>query len=243
MSDLIKFSNFTADQVRDQFFLSAHHTVETAAIRYLFAMMQEELNIRTGSKAENNVQVGKATIEKISFRFDLFKEFSGQFFAFDDKPDRLALVLAVICDEYINHAAPPEEDEDFKPEPLHNYLDHAMVRRAVAMWEEAIEIETIGLCDETTYQRESLFLAHINAMEHLRDIELSLDGFDNEELEKTLKDLERITALTDKSTKIGKVLAEFTGIVTAQVKEVLSETPPPAPRPAFRVINGDKPAP
>ena len=243
MSDLIKFSNFTADQVRDQFFLSAHHTVETAAIRYLFAMIQEELNIRTGNKAENNLEVGKATTEKISFRFDLFKEFSDTFFRFDKKPDMQALVLAVICDEYINHAAPPEEDEDFKPEPLHNYLDHAMVRHAMAIWEEAIEIETIGLSGEITYQRESLFLAHINAIERLREIELSFDGFDEEELQKTLAALERTVTFTDKDTKIGVILAEFTGVVTAQVKEALDEAPPPAPRPTFRVINGDKPAP
>jgi hypothetical protein len=227
---VVGFAPFHETGILEHFFLSAHNDADARALRFMHAVMGDELKTANTNRAHKNQVANEIAIEKVEFRYDLFKTYVESFFPFDYKPDVEALIIATICDEYVSYAAPPEEGPDFPPSPLHNFLDHETVYRAMALWEKACGIEGNGIPTDEPVAYESIFLAHINALENLRELEEMMGEYSPEDLGHIMnKDLAPIAYFVDTRTEIGKVLQEFRDHVAGIITEITRAAAPAVP--------------
>ena len=249
---VIKFGQFTVAQLLEHFFISAQPPgVESQALRFMFAVLGDELPKNTTNQAVQNTATQEIAIEKIEFRFDMLREHAENFLPRKHKPDMAALTLAVICDEYLEYAAPPQDVEVDGSSPLHAYLDHDTVYRAMTIWDEAVAIESSGLREDTPVSGEALLLAHINAMQHLRELEQDFDEYEPAELLSALqKELAPIPAFAVWDFDLGQVLLECYDDMKDRITQVQpaaaslpAAVPAATPRPALRLVADNDPAP
>lgn len=232
-------SEFNGDQVVSHFNLSPEATIERAAMKYMYRMIKDE---SPPSSSEKHKEIGDITKEKIEFRFDLYKGLSEDFF-FGKKFDKDALSLAVICDEYVTHINEPYFDqvhdddgaeEDDEIPHRRDGFDDDLVLRANTIWEDSMIHGSGGVNDDSApLSRESLFLAHINAIQDLHEHEQNLDEYDEDVLERIRnKEIPEMRAFADKDTEIGNHLLKFLAHIEQEISAYLPpEEPTPAPKP------------
>ena len=85
---VIKFGQFTVAQLLEHFFISAQPPgVESQALRFMFAVLGDELPKNTTNQAVQNTATQEIAIEKIEFRFDMLREHAENFLPRKHKPD------------------------------------------------------------------------------------------------------------------------------------------------------------
>ena len=238
MSAEIKLlSDFNGDQVIKHFNLSSTHTLEHAAMIFMYRQIREEMAGAFPDNAQKHKEIIDLTIEEIQFRFDLYNVLSADFF-FDDKINHASLSLAIICGQYIEHINAPchdsfENDVIDRPVRFHDDgIDEDTLTEALLMFEDARTLLEYGQPPIINVMSpESLFLAHIKAMEKLRNIE---SGDEEVEDVTTLLDeeLPRLRTILRLETELGRKLGDFIDHIEALYKP----SPPPKPRPALFIV-------
>lgn len=230
-------SDFNGDQIVSHFNLPPEDKIGRAAMKYMYRMIKDEIPL---SSSEKHKEIGELTKEKIEFRYDLHNALVEDFFCFEEF-DRDALLLAVICDEYVTHINEPYFDqvhdddgakEDDEIPHRNDGFDDALVLRANTIWEESTLYASGGLEEGSDpLSRESLFLAHINAMQDLQEHEHNLGEYDEDVAHEILnKDLPAMRAFADKDTEIGRHLLKFVEHMEQEISACLGpEQPTPTP--------------
>lgn len=247
--NLFLMHEFNGEQVSRHFGVAPHNTHDRAAMHYMFRVMKEEIPAkdRDGLK-----EVANITIEKIEFRYDVYRGFCEDFFLgspFDEE----ALSLAVICDEYVNHvnevdyAKLEEMDEGTDEIPHRNdgFSDET-AKMACTFWEDACSFESgITRGQENQYPPESLFLAHVNALESLREHEQRRDDYEIDEIREIVNvDLPNMRAFARPDTDIGQHLLKFIDYTEQELSVYLAPpkpmlllpAPPVRPRPVLTLV-------
>lgn len=242
-------SAFNGDEVVNHFNLSPAKSTDHAAMKYMYRTMKDEIPARS---AEARQEITQLTIEKIEFRYDLYKRFVEDFF-FGDPYDKDALALAVICDEYVNHINEPYQDEVHDQDGAeegtdiphkNDGFDDELVLRACTIWEEATVYESGAVGDnQDELSPESLFLAHIHVFENLREHEERAHEYEEHEIREILKkDIPAARSFAKQGTEIGNHLLKFLAHMEQELsvhiapKEPPLLLPPPRPRPALYLV-------
>lgn len=261
MTDIIpNLSEFNAAQVERHFLLSPEKDIipekkiERQSMRYLFNVMAEEFSNGKTTRLERNQIAAEVVIEKIAFRYNLAKEYIKDFFPRTYKVDYQPLMLAVICDEYVakineiyNQDHAPHDNDNYSPSMVtfrNNNIDYDIADRACAIWEDAIEMQKGGLAPldiEEEPPLETVFLAHINALGILQELEQKdFADMSKEDLNDILdNDLAPMREFVHDGKKIGEILKHYMGHIESQIMAVLR--PPlllsaPPPKPSFSLI-------
>ncbi|PZO85766.1 MAG: hypothetical protein DI626_07120 [Micavibrio aeruginosavorus] len=233
---IVSLSSFNAHSVMGELNIAPEMKHEMVAIRFVHSVMKSEL--RAQSRVTQNHAASEVTSEKISFRYELFRSFADDFFAMDHGIKMDALSTAVICDELIEHAneplqPTPEEEESGAPHRSRNDgFDADILHSACIFFEEALHIEQMGILDDApAFERESFFLAHVNAIGNLRDIEESFDEYSPEDLFSIRdKDLSLIPRFMNRDTQIGQCLQSYLDHMTARIDSLVPPPQKPAPK-------------
>ncbi len=236
--------DFTAAGVCERLGLSLSEKFERKAVDYVFNLLTRELSPSCGSRLEGQRIAAKATEHEISHHLLRVQRFKDDFFL-GDKIKEKALLLAAICDSYVNHVNEPLQDEDGNMIPHNDGFDEDVVLEATAIWDEAQEISKTGWF-ETNPREESVFLAHIMAFDILEQIEQNMqEDPDFDDLEEILEtDLKPILAFVRRATLIGNDLGEYADIVQRKIQDIISPPSPTPVRGGLRLVHdADKPQP
>lgn len=237
---IISLSEFNADLIAAHFQVPPHRPYELNAMRFMFRMYSDELP-KTGNRCTHTKIVAEAVIEKIEFRYDLYKHFVDDFFKLSARYDHKAIAHAVICDGYTTQA-----NEEHR---THNdYQVEETILKACNIRDDALLLESAGMPEDISIiEPESIFLAHIHAIENLKELEESLEDHSIQELQKYfLKEFPVIRSFIMPDTLIGKKLEEFLDHMSAEIMTMLQplkqlEYKPQ--RPALRIVVNNGPAP
>lgn len=242
-------SDFNGDGVVRYFNLSPSDMTDHAAMKYMYRTMRDEI---LGKSAEARQELTQITIEKIEFRYHLYQNFVEDFF-FGDAYDKQALALAVVCDEYVNHINEPYadqvHDDDGSEEGAEiphkdDGFDEDLVLRACTIWEEATVYETGAVGDnQDELTPESLFLAHINVFENLRDHEERCEEYEEHEIREILEqDIPAARSFARQGTEIGNHLMKFLAHMEQELSAYVRPQsaplllPAPKPRPVLYLV-------
>lgn len=240
---IIDILNYGPEALTRHFNVAAESVQERAAMRFLHKVMSEELGSCALNRAESAHEAAKASIEKIDYRLRLFRQYQADFFSDMNMPDREALIIAVICDEYSSAAQEPLEGNEngdviFKGFKDNGFDDHTL-GCACYFWEEAVEIESTG--DVQTVSREGHLLAHINGLQNLKDHRDNFEAYKYADLDVILdNDIMPLFIFADLTTDIGKRLSneamEMKQRIEACFTPSMQSGPPKKERPALRVV-------
>lgn len=230
---IVSLSSFNAHSVMGELNIAPDMKAETTAIRFVHSMLKNEL--RAQSSVTKNHAASEITIEKVSFRYDLFRSYADEFFAMEDGVKMDALSTAVICDEFINHANEPlqptadEEENDAPVRHRDDGFDIVMLTDACLFYDEAQTMEQTGIPDdEIVFEKESYFLAHVNVIENLRDIEESFDDYTIEDLIAIRdKDFTHVPDFIRPDTQIGQVLQGYLAHMGKRIDALREPAPLP----------------
>ena len=211
-SRIYDLSEFNGDQVTRHFGLTSEHRVEYAAMHFMFRMIKEEIAIDYPDKAQKYSEIAACTIAHMETRFNFYNEMAADFF-YGDYIEKDALCLAVICGNFLQRLNDEYPRELHAPEEPTNYrndgIDSETILCALNMYEDVKNlrengkpVEEYGMCCE------SVFLAHIYALDWLCDVESGVEEIDD--LDKFLeKDLPNIRSFVRADTEIGRELAKY----------------------------------
>jgi len=228
--DTSHLSSYTADALLREFDIPDPASIQAISLRYLFKRMAEEIPRKDLSRMRHNKFILEAVKDKVNFRYALYGGFIENFVEtvsdFGKFLDEDALIAAVICDGEINRANEPLPDEEIEEYGLPKHtvrddgFDDGVLCRACIIWEQACELSQ-GTRSKEEIGRlasESLFLAHINAMGALAELEEYFDTYDQNEL-LTFRHvtIPAIRSFTQMNTDIGYRLAKFCDIAQERI--------------------------
>lgn len=226
--------DYTAAGVAEKIGLSLSAEFERQAVGFVFQHLTKELSSNCATTLESRVVGARATENEVSARLHRAKQYMPDFFL-GDKIQEKALMLAIICDSYVNHINEPDQDEDGNLIPHSDGFDEDIVLEAVAIWEEAQELSKNGII-ETIPREEAVFLAHIMAFDILADIERSMtEDPDFDDLQEILDtNLKPIFAIARRTTHIGDDLWQYAEVVERRIQNILN--PPTPPQRGLRLV-------
>lgn len=233
---------YTAAGVAENLGLSLSEEFERQAVGFVFHHLTKELSPSCANMLESRRVSARATEHEVSKRLHRAKQYMPDFFLGDKFPEK-ALMLAVICDSYVNHINEPDQDEVGNLIPHFDGFDEDIVLDAVDIWEEAQELSKTGE-SEKPVREVSMFLAHLMAFDILEDIERNMtEDPDFDDLEEILEtDLRPIFAIVRGATHIGDDLWQYAEAVERRIQNILNP-PTPAQRGLRLVYDADKPQP
>lgn len=234
------FNDLNSNQVLQHFQVPPHDHAVRAAMNFMFRTYKDELPGSVSYTARSKAAAA-LTNESIEFRYCLFKEFEEDFFK-GQKIERDALAIAVICNEYTPHINEPCQDKDGNLKPQYDGVDTELAELANIFWEESVSLESRGsLAYEVS--PESIFLAHIIAMEAFAKYEAEMDeedgnGYEDETLSGIVnKDIPAIRAFLRLDTEIGQQLKNVIDHFQDQYEAYMEDiSEPPPPRPQLRLV-------
>lgn len=234
--------DYTAAGVSERLGLSLSEEFERQAVGFVFDHLTQELSPSCANRLEGRQVSARATEHEVSKRLHRAKQYMPDFFLSDKFPEK-PLMLAIICDSYVNHINEPKQDEDGNLIPHSDGFDEDTVLDAVAIWEEAQELSKTGESERPVCE-VSMFLAHLMDFEILEDIVRNLDEDpDFDDLEEILEtDLRPIFAIARGATHIGDDLWQYAEAVERRIQNILNP-PTPAQRGLRLVYDADKPQP
>lgn len=232
--------DYTAAGLARKFGLSTEF--ERQAVGFVFDILTREISPSCATRLESREVSARATEHEVSARLYRAKQYMPDFFL-GDKIAEKPLMLAIICDSYVNHINEPDQDEDGNLMPHSDGFDENIVLEAVTIWEEAQYLSKEGAA-ETPPREESVFLAHIMAFEILEDIEQNMaEDPDFDDLQEILDtDLKPIFAIARGVTHIGDDLWQYAEIVESRIQNII-HPPASAQRSLLLVYDRDNPQP
>lgn len=229
--------------------------MEIKAIRYLHQCLGLGIDTNGETLTTHANIVNNIAIDKIKYRYQTYKLHADCFFPKGHEVAHDALAIAVICDEYTADICdpPPEpeapegwqNDNDNHKSKISALADENTLEEACALWEQAAEMEGEGIPDDMPpIQPEIFFLAHINAMESMLEIQSRLDSYDNDGLADILEsDIRAIRTFVMPQTALGAELLEITNIVEDEILPRMIIEPHELPNHGLKVISTEPPAP
>lgn len=243
---VINLKSFGSDLVTDYFGFLESTKIEQDSMRFIYKILGGEVSSKSGHQLDRIQTIAGISIEKIQFRFEMFKHHA-KFFPLSSAPEEYdALSIAVICDEYTPHINERlqkdfEEGDDIEDEEelphRDDGIDELLSGRASYIWEAAGDIELHGVPEDLEFpEPEAVFLAHINVMTNLREMEDELDDCPVERLEEIIKkDFPRYKTFLCPHTTIGADTQEWMKRIETSINSILSPPPPPT-RPQLRLV-------
>jgi len=220
----VSLASFNVNAVLNYFDFLHCTQAEQKSMQYLYRCVQEDLLRGRSSVSEHAQSVVHETITKMQFRYELFKLHVPHFFPLGYEPKMDALAIAVICDEYTGFINEELNEADYPDgwEPANQntkrrddgFGDDEAVKDAYDLFDNAVELEALGLPDDAPMPpHEVLFLAHLNAMHSLSQIEEKLGDVKGLEFADITKDLnemdEIIKSYLCPHTSMGVALQEY----------------------------------
>lgn len=217
----VDLSEFNVQATIDFFEFLPRTETEIQAIRFLHKCVDLGMGSESNTKTEQGSFINDVAIEKIRLRYELYKLHTDYFFPKGYEADHDSLSIAIICDEYtgdINEPLQPPEppegwfnDNDNFLRRHDGFTNEDSIEYAYAIWEKATELTGDGLQDDEPLPApEIFFLAHINAMQSLREIQGRLESYDNDGLADILQsDIRSIRSFALPQTALGAELLEL----------------------------------
>lgn len=186
--------------------IAVDQTLQREAIAFVY---------RNFSEGEHKMKTITAAIDETSSRIqprlDMFNNWAPDFFK-DKTSDRNALLIAVICDDFVEEANNLERDDDDNP-PVgirKDFQDDRAIGIAVMLFDQATGLNEHGLLEGEAISEEAFFLAHINAIEDLAHKLDTLDQYEYDELIAMQKgDIDPAKSFLRKDTAIGQELSSL----------------------------------
>lgn len=251
--DLEPLPIFNAEAAVGYFGFLPQTPTEKQAIRFLYQCMDYNFGGKEDTSEEHAEMIGNVTIEKIKFRYELYKLHGDLFFPSDYKANHEALSIAVICDEYtgninekLEEPEPPEDwvnDNDNFPVRDDGFSDPNEVGNAYAIWDKATDLEGAGLIDDAPLLApEIVFLAHINVMEAIREMEKTFDDYTQEQLTDILAhDFRAARDFILPSTSIGLALQDYMDQMESRILASIVIRPEEMPNRGLKVVTTEGP--
>lgn len=240
------YIDFNADQVLAKFGFDRDSDEGKAALfvyDVLYAAQSPGMDRLTRSQS-----AAKAAIEHIEFRYNLYKEHAQEFFCHGKEFNRRAFVLAVISGNLLPEAQKAhesaKENPDAKSRFIGEYLNDAAVEDGIEILEE-VDSMMMGawFFPEKDPYTESFFIAHIDAMQQLYDLEKNFEAYSRDELQTFMQEkMKPYETFVQPQTSFGASLEEYARIVRRKIEERLSEPQKPK-RPFLRLVTQDFPGP
>ena len=218
-------SDFGFEVVVAHFKLTKEQRHEHAAMRTVFRDCIEF--IPTFSDAENaRIRAADIAIKKIEPRYRLFIAHADDFFKNLEKYNKSALAWAVVANDLVSDACENSENSE-------DSTNLQTLRKGQRIWEDACAILADEDLPNYTFAPESFFLAHVDAIEDLTDLELHLDGWSLGELiDKKNDGFSVFKKFLRQDTSLGQVLAAQISIVEDRIAAFIDTQPQePAPKP------------
>ncbi len=227
------FNKLNSHQVLEYFLVPPHDQTVRASMNFMFRTYKDELPASVSYDARSRT-AAELTIEGIEFRYLLFKEFVEDFFM-GANFDRDALAIAVICNEYVPHINKPCQDKDGKLKPQYDGVDARHAECANILREESVSLESKGSLPYEVLP-ESIFLAHVIAMEAFETHKGNMDEYEDDTLYNIInEDIPAVRAFLRLDTEIGRqldrILVEIEENYTGYKKNIAAR-----PAPTLRLV-------
>lgn len=207
MSTVTSLSSLNADHLIKHFGVSSNEKALSGSLRFIFdrALKESDPHLPPQKKHEKALE---SCIDFTDFRLRMFRENLRGYFPADYPTDLDSLGIAIICDRYVYDVEDLVDEEDKRFFRVNTDVDELFLTRACIIWEEACSILTKGKTGEPKMQ-ESYFLAHIYALEELKNVNKYFDSYDANTLQEILKDMQVWEKFIDEEeTFIGLELRE-----------------------------------
>lgn len=154
------------------------------SVRFVFRQLYEEFRPISQNALQANEMTADKTFQKIKHRYDLARLYENYFFPSDHCYDRDPFMVALICDGFVTNINEPIQDPSDSEESImrDDGFDNDVACVANIIWEGANELAGKGIPEDDKFSFESAFLAHINILEDLMDIESSFNEFEPKKL-------------------------------------------------------------
>jgi len=221
MDSVTEFSKVSAlmtpNVVLEALHILEHQILETKAVRFLFQKLQKDEATATSSQAKVNEHVVKEIIDRYEFLYACFDSYIDDFVTVTKSKNRDAAILSLICDAYAHEINQPDSTGKIQ----NDGFDEHMAALANSYYEESVEIlgEKVDL-EEFAF--ESIFLAHVHAMDVLDSFESGFDYYLEEDIRKFHKEaLEIMRHFVQPQWQIGRQLKVFIESIDRRIVESL----------------------
>jgi hypothetical protein len=240
-------ADFNGDQIERALMPNPRAAIERKCMRYLFNRVADEIPREAKSRMSWNRLVADTAINEVSFRYDVARHYESDFFR-GARHDHNALMLAVLCDKYLDNLneaiagkMTDKHGNRFEGVFRDDGFDPRTVSRALNIREEARIVANTHRLSNRKISKEGLFLAHIDALEKLRELEGEIPLPTVTEAERTKnRHLNPIFRFACKGTEIGDVLLDYLARVESKLRPPSPKAllPPPANhrKPALRLV-------
>lgn len=235
-----QYNNFSLAGLFAALNVSSEDVIDRAALTYVYNGFAA---LRPGARPViKNGFARSKTYSHVCNPYWLLNKFGGGFLSRWSDLNSNALIVAAICDHYIQDAEDPEE---FRINGLKRLpVSGRMIERARKIWEEATHLTTNGLDrGERPRYEESHLLSHITSLEIMENIRLRLKTMQSHELEDAqTQHITPALSLVKEDTPLGqKLQTAASGVSTALMDRMdllksLGQYKPRRPRPLLRLV-------
>ena len=230
-ASITSLSDFNANAAMQEFGMDPlDQTPDAISVRFIFKRLQDEgLDAKTLRGRKNLVELTK---EKIHQRIMMLEEYGENFGVEHGKHRYDALLSAIICDEQIQSANTQLQDQKGNITGYENDgFDPDLLELAQHYHDQALDIVTQPNLDISSVMPESLFLAHLNTLQSLNDIDIPFEDLELDELEDFIQhELPAIRNFSAIHTDIGKEVSNLAEDWAAEINRILDEFAPEPPK-------------
>ncbi len=208
-------SDFGFEIVVAHFKLTKEQDHELMAMRFVYMNTLKEAPSFSDAMTIRQ-RVADITKDKISFRYSLYQKYADDFFKEAEDYQRGPLAWAVICKDLESSLCHSEDDD------LTESVSRKTIDRACTIIAESHSIITRENIPGYRYKPESFFMAHIEAMEEVADLEKSYPDLSLDELRDMLDTIKEATSdYLRLDTKIGEELSSLIAIADEKIERRL----------------------
>lgn len=209
--------------------IASQSGIEAKALRFVFQQAAGELppSITPLNRQQQAVQ---NAVEEIGMRYDLYEAYYEDFFG-EAPHSKNPLIIALFCNRRIYDANCPQNDENGDMVYTEKHFDEKDVIDATYIFDQAYELERSGYNPEFEEPiLESIFLAHIFAIEYLNNLGESLkdhpfEAYSQEDVADVMKEFKDIRSYLRVNTGIGAELITFLEGLEAELESACPAVP------------------